>query len=497
MSWALEDASGAAVKTGTSTDYVANDFSSGDSFFRIDFSAFTGTGKGFRLSVAGKDSEPFDIDAQNPYGRLAEESFDYFEDHRAPNTVFEKFLRNWTSGRIEGPFWYDAGDKGSYPTNTAIAIWALLNLYERYPEANTTLGATSIYDEVKIGAALMHQLILPGQKLAIAKLHTNVPSWGPCEPHKTGPCVSMTETKATYAMARSLAQLTRVHLKEKQPAEAKRAFELARTAFTNARTEPALCRGFEDFGGEGGIYPDNDPWALWRESGKHREPCHPGPDNIEDDSFAALVEVFLAAQAMGDPSAATLAKEVTAHKRFADISEFWWYATAATGNLSLLTLRPAGIDVAPIRSNLFRYADELVGFREGRLSRRHQGHAVEALDHRRPRRARPELALGLEPQPARRRDPARRRRRGEGARRAQDRGRRLRRCGGACARLDPRHERHGAVDGDRLRRERGRAAARLDRSRRRARQDGARSEQLDERRRSRHAEVRLAARARR
>ena len=61
----------------------------------------------------------------------------------------------------------------------------------------------------------------------------------------------MTETKATFAMARTLAQLARVHLREKQPAEAKRAFELARTAFTNARTEPPVCRGFEDFGGEG------------------------------------------------------------------------------------------------------------------------------------------------------------------------------------------------------------------------------------------------------
>jgi hypothetical protein len=279
--------------------------------------------------------------------------------------VFEKFLRNWTSGRIAGPFWYDAGDKGSYPTNTAIAVWTLLNLYERWPQANSTLGGkATLYDEVKLGAALMHQLILPGQKLAIAKLHTNVPSWGPCPPHEKGPCVSMTETKATYAMARTLAQLARVHLAEKDPAEAKRAFGLARTAFANARSEPPVCRGFEDFGGEGGIYPDNDPWALWRESGKHREPCHPGRDNIEDDAYSATVEVFLAAQAMGDPSAAALARDVTAHPRFGDISEFWWYATAATGNLSLLTLRPAGIDLAPIRAKLFGYADGLVAFQK-------------------------------------------------------------------------------------------------------------------------------------
>jgi hypothetical protein len=315
--------------------------------------------------VEGKDSEPFDVDERNPYGRLAEESFDYFKDHRAPKTVFDKFLRDWTTGRIVGPFWYDAGDKGSYPTNTAIAAWTLMNLYELWPRANADLGSpATLYEEVKVGAALMPQLILPGQKLAVAKLHTNVPSWGPCPPHATGPCVSMTETKATFAVARTLAQLARVHLREKQPEEAKRAFALARTAFTNARTEPPVCRDFTDFGGEGGIYPDNDPWALWRESGKHREPCHPGANNIEDDGYAALVEVFLAAQALGDPAASSLAKEVAAHGRFADISEFWWWATAATGNLSLLTLRPTGIDLLPVRRSLFRYADELMAFQK-------------------------------------------------------------------------------------------------------------------------------------
>src|SRR5512139_861603 len=47
--WTLKDTSGRAVMTGTSTDYVANDFASGDSFFRIDFSSFAGTGRGFRL----------------------------------------------------------------------------------------------------------------------------------------------------------------------------------------------------------------------------------------------------------------------------------------------------------------------------------------------------------------------------------------------------------------------------------------------------------------
>jgi hypothetical protein len=358
--WSLKDTAGKTMATGTSRDHVAADFASGDSFFRIDFSSFTGTGAGFRLSVDGRDSEPFDVAATSPYGRLAEETFDYFEDHRAPETVFEKFLHDWTAGRIAGPFWYDAGDKGSYPTNTAMAAWVLMNLYERYPLAKASLGKTTLYEEVKIGTALMHQLILPGQKLAIAKLHTNVPAWGPCPPHATGPCVSKTETKATYAMARALAQLARLHLAEKQEEAARKSFELAKTAFANARTEPHLCRDFPEFGGEGGIYPDNDVYALWREPSSKREPCHPGRDNIEDDAYAALVEVFLASRALADPGAAALAKEVTAHPRFGQIEEFWWMSVAPTANLSLLALRPEGIDLAPVRRGLFAYADECV-----------------------------------------------------------------------------------------------------------------------------------------
>ena len=109
-------------------------------------------------------------------------------------------------------------------------------------------------------------------------------------------------------MARTLAQLARVHLREEQPEAARRAFDLARTAFTNARTEPPVCRDFREFGGEGGIYPDNDVYALWREPASPREPCHPGRDNIEDDAYAALVEMFLASRALSDPGAAALAK---------------------------------------------------------------------------------------------------------------------------------------------------------------------------------------------
>ncbi len=358
--WELRDRGGAAVASGVTKDRVSGDFASGDSFFRIDFSSFTGTGADFRLVVDGTRSAPFDI-STSPYGDLADESFDYFKDHRADEVTFDQFLHHWASGSITAPFWIDAGDKGSYPTNTAIAAWLLMNLHERYPEARSPFAnGITLHDEVTFGAELLYQVILPGQKLAVPKLHTNIQSWGPCPPHSTGTCISKPETKATFAVARTLAQLARLHREERQPNAAGKAFAAARTAFANARTEPLTCRTQEDFGGEGGIYPDNDVYGIWREPRANREPCRPDRNNTEDDSFAAAVEVYLTALALGHEEATALGKEVAANPRFGEISEFWWGAVAATGNVSLLTLRPEGIDLSPIRSSLYRYAEERI-----------------------------------------------------------------------------------------------------------------------------------------
>jgi hypothetical protein len=361
LQWELKAPDGKTVSSGVTRDRMRNDFASGDSFFRIDFSDCTEAGTGYRLVVDGQASEPFDIAATSPYGSLADESFDYFEDHRAGETTFDQFIHDWATDSVTGPFWIDAGDRGSYPTNTAIAAWLLMNLYERYPDARAPFAnGVTLYDEAQFGTRLLYDVILPGQKLAIPKLHTNVPAWGPCPPHEGGTCISMPETKATYAVARSLAQLARLHHQEGDADSARHALAAARTAFDNARSEPPTCRTAEDFGGEGGIYPDNDNYGIWREPRANREPCHPGRDNTEDDAFAALVEVFLAARALGNEDTAGLAKEVAESPRFGEISEFWWAAVAATGNVSLLTLKPEGIDLSPVRASLYGYADERV-----------------------------------------------------------------------------------------------------------------------------------------
>jgi hypothetical protein len=138
---------------------------------------------------------------------------------------------------------------------------------------------------------------------------------------------------------------------------AKQYLKEAEQALENALTEPPLCRGFEDFGGPGGIYPDNDNYALKRDPRGLRDPCHPDRNNIEDDEFAALVEVFLAFDQLEILPEENWRNKVIEHPRFGEICEFWWGAVASTGNISLLTLRPEGIDVSPILDSLYEYAD--------------------------------------------------------------------------------------------------------------------------------------------
>ncbi len=363
LAWELLDSAGSSVTAGESRDFVERDFASGDSFYRIDFSRFSVPGKGYRLRADDRMSEPFDIDSVNPYGRLFAEAFDYFHDHRHAPVRFDQFLEDWGRGSITASFWNDAGDPGFYPTNTAIAVWTLLSLRERFDAVEGSFQTTStLYDELEFGTQLMRALILPGQTLAIAKLHSQIESYGPCAPYTKGNCISKPETKATFAVARALAQMARLNLDHGHADRARDYQSEARIALSNARSAPPVCRDFSDFGGVGGIYPDNDNYALWREPRAFRDPCHADRNNIEDDEFAALVEVFLTADRLHEADASELRQRVLGHPRFGEISEFWWGAVAATGNVSLLTVRPDGVDLTPVRENLFHYADERIGF---------------------------------------------------------------------------------------------------------------------------------------
>jgi hypothetical protein len=378
IEWKLLNAAGELVASGASSDYREKDHASGDSFFLIDFSHVTTPGDGYFLAVGDQTSHAFSL-SNDPYGELKLEVFDYFKDHRREGDRFTRSVHDWTDHQLTLNFIADAGDQGYYPVNAAEAKWSLIHLLETYPEVNSYYSdkredMSRVYDELVFFASPMYQLIFPGQKLAVAKLHTNSnDTWAKC--HGTtgegNSCISMPETKATFSVARSLGGMARLHARYGTAEEAARAYEYASRALHNAETEDFVCLGYESFGGEGGYYPNNDNWSLWRDPRTHREPCAEGPeadprdDNVNDDHYAALVEVYLAALQLGlTQDAEALKPKILAHRHHQRVSQFFWGAVSTEATLSLLALRPQGLDLTQAEKNLFSYADQVLAYQQ-------------------------------------------------------------------------------------------------------------------------------------
>lgn len=376
IEWQLKNQAGETVVNGISDDYRENDHASGDSFFLIDFSDYTEPGEGYYLTVGDDQSYPFAL-SNDPYGELKYEVFDYFRDHRREGDHFSRAVQGWTDHEVTLDFITDAGDQGYYPVNASEAKWSLINLLETYPEINTYYQPhqgenTSVYNELVFFANPMYKIIFPGEKLAVAKFHTvSHDDWAPC-PGATGEgvsCISKPETKATFSVARSIAAMARLHANYGTPQDVERSYEYAKTALHNAETADFVCLTPDDVGGEGGYYPNNDNWSLWREPRTHRDPCASGPEadpkdnNVNDDHYAAIVELYLAAKELGhDEDAQRLEAKILEHNHHQRVDLFWWGAVSTEGTLSLLTHRPEGLDLSQAEANVFAYSDQVLAY---------------------------------------------------------------------------------------------------------------------------------------
>ena len=216
----------------------------------------------------------------------------------------------------------------------------------------------------------MEKLIFPGKRLAVAKLATNSnDTWAIC-PGATGeggPCGSKTETKATFSVARTLAAMARLDDRYGSSLDTEIHYELAKTALNNAETSPFVCRDWTAFGGEGGYYPNNDNYSLWRNPEIERDPCATGPkadpkdNNTNDDHYAAMVELYIAAVQFGfKVDAAELKKKIEVHPHHLRIDQFFFGAVSTEATLSLLANRPKGMDLTQAEENVFAYADKVV-----------------------------------------------------------------------------------------------------------------------------------------
>ena len=158
LPWTLSDAKGAVVASGQ-TKVFGDDAASGEHVHQIDFSGFKGSGDGYRLSVGAAQSRPFAIGGRL-YGALKADALGFFYQNRASVPIETRFVQRSDLARPAGHApdkatcfnkadergqvwvgcdytldashgWYDAGDQGKYVVNGGIAVWTLLNAYER------------------------------------------------------------------------------------------------------------------------------------------------------------------------------------------------------------------------------------------------------------------------------------------------------------------------------------------------------------------------------
>lgn len=169
LNWNLLDSSGRVVKSGTTVP-KGLDEDSQDTVHWLDFSDFTTEGKGYYFELPGVStdtnySHPFDI-GTDIYSKMKFDALTFFYHKRSgieikmpyagredlcrpaghlgvdPNTgdtsvptwpqsdqyagiPQKSYTKNVTGG------WYDAGDHGKYVVNGGIAVWTLMNMYER------------------------------------------------------------------------------------------------------------------------------------------------------------------------------------------------------------------------------------------------------------------------------------------------------------------------------------------------------------------------------
>jgi endoglucanase len=157
-SWRLLDETGQVQLEGKSLVF-GNDRASGQRLHHIDFSAWREPGTGYVLASGCAESHPFDI-ASRLFDSLPYDALAYFYHNRSSIPIVAKLAGDAEFARPAGhPVekvsclagedahendwpgcdytldvsggWYDAGDHGKYVVNGGIAVWTLLNLYER------------------------------------------------------------------------------------------------------------------------------------------------------------------------------------------------------------------------------------------------------------------------------------------------------------------------------------------------------------------------------
>ncbi|MBA6435861.1 glycoside hydrolase family 9 protein [Streptomyces sp. GMR22] len=392
LPWQLRDAAGRTAASGTTTVRGA-DTASGQSAHLVDFSSYRGTGTGYTLTVDGRTSHPFDLRA-NLYDGLRADAMSFFYQQRSGIPI-EASLAGAAHARPAGHLgvapnrgdtavpcvsgvcdytrdvrggWYDAGDQGKYVVNGGLAVWQLVNSFERAKRTghaaalgDSTLrvpergnGVPDVLDEARWELEFLMRMQIPEGKpragMAFHKVHDAAWTGLPTRPEQDAEPRELhaPSTAATLNLAAAAAQCARVYAPY-DAAFAARCLDSARRAWTAARANPGVLAPATDSTG-GGAYDDSE---------------------VGDEFYWAAAELYATTGEAGYRDAVTSSPYHTASDVFAPAG-FSWQATGPLGRLVLATV-PNGLpaaDLARVRASVVSAADAQLNTMAG------QGYAV-------------------------------------------------------------------------------------------------------------------------
>jgi endoglucanase len=383
LKWELVDAGGQTVASGDSSPF-GNDPAAGEPIHVIDFSSFAKPGRGYSLKVGSDKSFPFDIE-NDLYATLKYDALHYFYHNRSgidikmPYAGEDKWARpagHLNSDRAvacapDAPCnykldvtggWYDAGDHGKYVVNGGIAVWTLLNLWERAKFVATSTAdfadgklnipenknrIPDLLDEAKWELEWMMKMQVPAGQPKAGMVHHKIhdSNWTALgiAPHeaekKMQRFLRPPSTAATLNLAANGAQCARVY-KGVDDGLAGRCLAAAERAWSAAKANPAVYALAADTNG-GGPYDDSD---------------------VSDDFYWAAAELWLTTHKDEYKSAVTSSPH---HAKFRTkaggaVSSMTWGDTDSLGKISMAVVAQ-GADAATqnqMRTQIAAAADE-------------------------------------------------------------------------------------------------------------------------------------------
>ncbi len=383
--WELLDKSGKVVATGDTTPRGL-DAASGDHVHWADFSSYDKAGTGFTLRAASDTSHAFEI-GPGIFNKLKYDSLHYFYQTRSGIAIAMPYAGEpkWTrpaghasdkstpclpeahcdySLDVSGG-WYDAGDHGKYVVNGGIAVWTLMNQFERAKYLGTSIadfgdgkmnipenhnGVPDLLDEARWELDFMMKMQVPEGHPLAGMVHHKVhdKEWTGLATRPDQDSIPRflhpVSTAATLNLAATAAQCARIW-KAVDGAFAARCMKAAERAWAAALANPAVYANPADTVGGGG-YDDGD---------------------VSDEFYWAAAELFVTTK--GDTYKAFLSK--SPHRN--DASEMSWQQVAALGTTSLAVVPNglAGAEVGAARAAIVKAAegyldvDRAAGYRVG------------------------------------------------------------------------------------------------------------------------------------